>query len=307
MATGACGRLRGGFLPIGGSRPSEPITGTLWVEKCAATKRGTQLALEVAGRGWTWVSREEEAAGAAFELNQYVRFGFSMRVHGAIDAAYEPHVFTLWFTPDGAPDVAFQPIGGVNVESEGLWSDVVGGIASAFAQSPEQRAGTKVKLTGRQMLEAQLSKGIAVTANLCTGNVQTGFGHPEAGKMLEPGATRSEDLAVVHSTGFLLRGPLTVVPTKIAMRMVRGGIASTLVCQKDAIALADAFLEQRSFPAVRAVKGVQFRTTGTLRVPSGGCPLVQVIRPIEAAKEPAHVKVSATGLAARIPPLVRCD
>lgn len=305
----ACGKLRNTFRPIGGG-PDAPVTGTMWIEECEAFEHGTTVTLQLAGRGWRWVSRSARSAGAEFELQDYVRFTFSVQVRGAIDIAYAPkrRVFTAWFTPSRPPEATFEPIGKVDVDTEDMWSDVVGALASTFSSSPGERAGDKVSTQGRQQLEKQFTQGIAVTIDLCSGHVRTGFGHPEVGDMLGPPASIREQVAVVYPGGLLLHGPL-LLPKRGIVVQARGGgaLVSELVCAEEAVKLAKASLAGAALPRVRTIASTTVRTRAVLDAPAAtSCPVVHVLRPLATTTSGTQVTYQVSELAAHLPPLATC-
>jgi hypothetical protein len=123
----ACGMLRGGFHGL--RAPNDPgvVVGVLWLRGCDITSSGVHLTFHITGNGWIWVDQTRGKHGGTFVVRQYVRFSVETTIQGTLDLAYarEPHVVSLWFTPDRAPEVAFSTIGAVDVDSDGVWSSVL--------------------------------------------------------------------------------------------------------------------------------------------------------------------------------------
>jgi hypothetical protein len=295
----ACDQLRGMFRPIRASDADDgPITGTAWLQECQAIPRGTEITLQLAGRGWRWVSRDSEAAGADFAVDTYVRFTFSVELRGPLDAAYAPdsHVFSLWFTPDGTPKTTFEPIGEVDVDRDGLWSSVVGGLATIVGSSPEDRAGDKVSDEGQTAFAKQFAKGISVTIDLCSGEVRSDLAQAPKGEMIGPRAKSRTERASVYPGGVLLHGPV-LLPSKGLDASTGDGVKSQLVCAKDAAKLAQAFIDDRPLPSVSTADE------------DASCPLVHVLRgpasdEVAGAVDGSYQISEAT---LRLPKLASCD
>lgn len=290
-----CDRLRGGLRPIGGH--GEPVTGVTWLEECDAFGHDTTLTLQLAGKGWRWLGRESEKAGAEFKLDEYLRFTFAVEMKGQIDVAYEPaqHVFTLWFTPSGPPRTTFEPHGDVEVHNEGLWSDVVASVASAVGASPEERAQEKVHQQGRRSFEQKFAQGLAVTVDLCSGHARSGLGHPAAGEMVGASDPVHPQTAELHRDGLLFRGPLTMPPWWMNVRSQDEGVTSELVCQDDATRLVKAYLDGSPLPHVEPQQ------------PGASCKLVHVLRAGPGMKDGATVTYDVTELVADLRPLATCN
>jgi hypothetical protein len=294
----ACGQLRGMFRPIRASDADDsPITGTAWLQECQTIPRGTDITLQLAGRGWRWVSRDSEAAGATFEVDTYVRFTFSVELRGPLDVAYSPdsHVFTLWFTPDGTPRTTFEPIGDVDVDRDGLWSSVVGGLATIAGSSPEDRAGDKVSDEGQSAFAKEFAKGISVTIDLCSGEVRSDLTHARKGEMIGPRSKSRTERARLQPGGIVLHGPV-LLPSKGLDASTGKGARSQLVCAKDAEKLAQAFIDDTPLPTVSTADE------------DASCSLVHVLRgpaSDETGAVDASYQISEATL--RLPKLARCE
>lgn len=308
-AARACKRLEGTFRPLTGSGEGGPVAGALWIEDCRDTETDTRVRLELSGRGWLWLARHKEKAGADFSLSQYARFRVSVTLQGTIDAAYaaREHIATVWFTPSGPPEVTFEPIGQLEVDSEGLWSSVVSGLASAFGRSPEQRARGKLATRGEQRFQGRFAEGIAATVDLCSGRVETGLGHPPQGQMLEAGTSDMPVEAVLHPQGLLLSGPHEPSggPLTFAIDVAEGGrVRAQLVCQDQAAALADAFLAGKKLPEVEALAAEVVAGRAELQTRGRGCPVVLATRP--AASAPVRFRIRRPSATSSREPLATC-
>lgn len=281
----ACDRLEGSFRGLRtGAAADAPVTGILWVEGCEVTADGTDVAMMLTGRGWRWVERTSEKAGAEFAVAEYVRFAVDVEVRGTLDVAYAPasHIATLWFTPSGTPDVQFRPIGDVTVAEIGAWSEIVGAAADVFGASPAARAEEQVEQQGEQGFEERFAEGLAATVDLCTGAVEVGFGHPEQGQMLTPSIPPDAPTpARVRPGGVLLDGPHPAGSTV----HVTGDVRARLLCHDTAAKLAAGFAEDGTIPDVRALVTQEVRGEATLHAEEASCPVVLAVQPLGAPAE----------------------
>ncbi|MCW8195602.1 hypothetical protein F6455_12460 [Proteobacteria bacterium 005FR1] len=286
-----CERIRGNFrtLMSKGRDKEERASGTMWIRECSAEVNGKQLALTLGGQGWRYIYRQKERAAAEFEVSQYETFEVDVQVEGEINARYQPdtETFTLWFNPVMQPQVDFKPMGEVEVESEGLWSSVVGGIASAVMQSPESVAYEQFRSMGRKRFEERFAKGYTAELNFCTGRLHTGFGVEDAGQPAanEPAtdgeATGDWVQAIMHPEGFILDGPEDVDPGKFEVVVESDvPVQASLVCDRQADRLARSYLETRELPNVPVLQSAIVKGSERLRVGEDvHCPVTLALRP----------------------------
>ena len=134
-ASKACTMIRGQFRPLRDPQRPTIVTGIFWIRACDITQTGTKVTFQLTGDGWQWADQKTKKAGGTFAVRQHVRFHVTSRLPGALDIAYAqgPHVVSIWFTPSATPEVKVTTIGGIDVDEQGLWSSVVGGVSSVFA------------------------------------------------------------------------------------------------------------------------------------------------------------------------------
>ena len=287
----ACAMIRGGFHGLRAAEHPEVVTGVLWIRECQITNVGARVTFRIAGNGWSWIEETQSKAGGTFAVRQYVRFSIAATIRGALDLAYDrsTHVASVWFTPDKAPEVSFKTIGGIDVDSEGVWSSVVGALGTAFSTSPEDAALELAKSQGTQDLNAQLANGFAVTINLCTGLRRVHIGRPPRGEMgvADLGHTRHV-FVELEPDGIMLSGPqLAGDGMSLRATASRGAVKLSLVCAKHAATIASDFMEGRIRSNVPTLGSVEVRTQARLEIEPTTCPVVVVVTPLE--KAPARV------------------
>jgi hypothetical protein len=305
----ACAKVRGYMIALA-PPGSKVATGSMVIDRCEGSQRGSHLRLQIGGLGWQWVQQRKEKAGADFALRQYAAFSFGAALEGAVDIAYHPgkKVVTLWFTPTQTPQVDVDPRGDLDVDEEGLWSSVVGGLASAFLSSPEEQAAGELEKKGGQEMRTMLAQGFAVTADLCTGVVTADLKRPPPGEMIpKRRPTDTPRRGRLEPGGLILVGPHA--PGKRMSLTVEidgsGVVAVDLLCQAEAERLARQFADTGSISAPdRPLLSRVITGRAQLRLKSARCPVVVATRGLGV---PADVIYSWE----RIPadsgkPLLRC-
>lgn len=303
-----CDRMRNRFRTLStGSRENQPASsGTLWIEDCTANTEGTRLAISLGGQGWRWIYRIEEQAGAEFEMSQYAAFAVDVSLEGEIDAAYDPdqEVFTFWYRPSSEPDVNFRPLGDVEVDTEGLWSSVVGGAASLFSRSPSARAREQIQTEGRKTFKERFGEGYTAKLDFCTGELDTGFGlngeESEDGTVDSEQASAGDDEqgpegtpAYMHPGGLILDGPHDVDPAEFSVSVESDSpLEAALICESEATRVARSFLDNRQgeeLPEVEALSStlVQGETQLRLQQSFVSCPVVVAFRASPGSPEQA--------------------
>jgi len=283
----ACAMIRGGFHGLRASEHPDVVTGVLWIRECQITNVGPRVKFRIAGNGWSWIDETSSKAGGTFAVRQYVRFSIAATIRGELDIAYDrsAHVASLWFTPDKAPEVDFKTIGGIDVDSKGVWSSVVGALGTAFASSPEDAALELATSQGTQDLSAKLDNGLAVTINLCTGLTRVHLGRPAKGEMgiADVGETRRV-FVELEPDGVMLIGPQAAGDgMTLRATATRGAVKLSLVCAKHAATVASEFMEGRTKSNVPTLGSVEVRTQARLAIEPTTCPVVVVVSPLEHA------------------------
>lgn len=308
-AARTCDRLRDSFRPLVVAGAEPRVAGTLWIERCRDTVTGDKVALELGGRGWLWVSQEQVTAGTGFAVTQNVRFRTTVAVTGTLDAAYAPekHIATVWFTPEGTPDVSFEAIGDIAVDQESLWSAVLGTLAAAVTSSPESRAAVAIAARGRETFQEAFVIGIAATVDLCSGEVVTDLAHPAEGEMIDLEPALPPIQAALHSRGLLIFGPFdTAGGLKMVVDVSGGGqVGAQLMCREQATALASAYLEDRPPPPVETVASGLVAGRAELSAAETVCPAYLAVRS-GSATAPVNVSIAVIGKQPKREPLATC-
>jgi hypothetical protein len=282
----ACTLIRGLFRGLRDSKRPDVVTGIIWIRDCRITADGTRVTFALSANGWQWVAEEKEKAGATFEVRDHVRFEVEAKIPGALDIGYsrKTHVASLWFTPTRAPEVRFTPVGRLEVDEQGTWSEIFGALSSVVGMSPEEKATDQADDKGTDRFRRQLGDGLSATIDLCSGVRRDGPGRPGNGTMVprDIGETRRIP-AELHENGLAVFGPHEAKDgMTIHVRARDGAVRVELMCQDDGEALAEAFVHGRPLPAVRALATRDVHDKATLKVKSARCPLHVVARPITA-------------------------
>lgn len=287
----ACDRMRGKFRTIKseGRDKRESASGTLWIRECSASSEGDRLSLSLGGQGWRWIYRQKERVGAEFEVSQYGTFKVDVAVTGNMDAHYDPQAqqVSVWFRPVSEPEVSFTPLGQVDVETEGFWSSVVGGMASLVMQSPESQAYQQFQSMGRKRFGERFSQGYTAQLDFCTGRLRTGFGldGKNQSQGQDPGGTVSSATeAFMHPDGLIIDGPFDIDPNKFQVTVQTDRpVQAQLVCAQQAEKLAEAFLEKQRFPEISTLTGTRVEKEESLHVEEQivHCPVALVLSAVE--------------------------
>jgi hypothetical protein len=287
----ACAMIRGGFHGLRAPEHPEVVTGVLWIRECQISNVGPRVTFVIKGNGWSWIEKSQSKAGGTFDVRQYVRFSIAATIRGEVDIAYDrsAHVASLWFTPDKAPEVSFKTIGGIDVDSKGVWSSVVGAIGSALSTSPEDAALDVARSQGTRDLSTQLADGFAVTINLCTGLRRFRIGRPPRGEMGAASVGETRRVFVeVEPEGVILTGPQLAGDGMTLRATATGGAAKlSLVCAKHAATVANEFLDGRARSKVPTLGSVEVRDQARLAIEPTICPVVVVVSAL--GNKPARV------------------
>ncbi|HSS00806.1 MAG TPA: hypothetical protein VLM79_27300 [Kofleriaceae bacterium] len=280
----ACTMIKGQFRPLRAPDRREVVTGILWIRECSIQQSGTKVTFHLAGNGWQWADQTKRKAGGTFVLRQYVKFGVTVELPGTLDIAYDDgsHVVSLWFSPQAAPDIRFEPVGDLDVDKKGLWSSVIGGVSSLFASSPEHQAEGEAKKQGTHQFENELADGMAVTINLCTGLSRFNLGRPAKGAMQAPDAGETHKVPIeLQPGGLMVFGP-QLAPDGMTIQVAarQGAVRMAMACADQAEKVAESFI---AGPAGEApyLTTADVRTTARLHVPAQRCPVVVLAKSLE--------------------------
>jgi hypothetical protein len=309
-STKACALIEHQFRPLRDKDHPAIANGVLWIRGCKITHRGTAVDFELSGSGWTWAEQVKKQAGAKFAVHQYVRFDVDAVLKGAIDVAYdrETHIASMWFSPSGEPEVKFQPVGDFEVDRKGVWSSIVGGIATVVGQDPDRTGVKEAGKVGTKQMTGQLADGLSMTVDLCTGLPRLSLGRPPKGQMGPADAGETRHVAIeIHEGGMMVFQP-QLAPHGMSVKVdAKGPVHIGLACQKQAEQAAGEFLAGKptttTYLAQKIVTG-----TETLAVGAQDCPVIVIATSaspddvaFDYARPPTETARSAGG------PLIACE
>lgn len=281
----ACTMMKGVFRGLRDADRPAVTTGVLWIRDCKLTNDGAKLVLRLVGSGWQFIDQKKKQAGGTFVVHQYVKFDVVATIPGMLDTAYDQrtHVASLWFSPSGTPEVAFTPITKVGVDTKGAWSTMIGAVSSVVGQAPDKQGKTEAKKQGRAQFVSELSKGLSVTANLCTGLSRFTLGRPPKGELGPADVVETTDAKVeLQPGGVMVFGP-QLAPEGMSMHVdTTGPIEVGIACQKAGESFASAFLGDSTHEA-EAIKTAVIDKSGDLKIPAQRCPVVVVARSVAPA------------------------
>lgn len=282
----ACELMRGQFRPLRAPDRPDVVTGVMWIRDCKVSSVGTKVTLSLAGNGWQWADQQQHKALATFAIRQYVKFAMTASLAGALDIAYAPtdHIVSLWFTPSAAPAVTFTPLGDIDVDRKGVWSAVVGAVASVFGKSPERLASGEAKEQGGDQLEKQLADGLSITIDLCTGLSRFHLGREPKGALNKPDAGETKNVPIELQPGALMIfGPQLAgeVGFTANVNAPTGALHVALACADQADRLAAAYVSGQPLPSIETLAAKDIRGKGVLSVRHAACPVTLIARPLD--------------------------
>jgi len=277
-----CKEVRNSFHSLRSSDAPDTVTGDLWIRECDIESHGTRLKLHFAGDGWQRVDQSTKKLGAEFSVNEYVRFHASATLEGTLDLAYEPktHIATLWFKPTRPPDVTFEPLGKVQVDEHGLWSSIVGGIATVVGKAPGKEARKQVEQQGQQSFASKLDDGMTVTFNACSGSTRSQFGllPPGTEAPLDVGDTTKVEVELKRG-GILVFGPeYATKPISIDVRAASGPVHVEAACLDETEKLAKAYVAGEPLPQIKTIAAAQVSGHRQLALAKPRCPFAVIAR-----------------------------
>lgn len=278
----ACREVRNTFHSLRSSDAPNTVTGDLWIRECNIESHGTQLKFHFAGDGWQRVDQSTKKLGATFSVNEYVRFHASATLEGTLDLAYDPktHIATLWFRPTRPPAVTFEPAGKVKVDEHGLWSSIIGGIASAIGKAPEKEASKQVEQQGQQSFASKLDDGMTVTFNACSGSTRSQFGllAPGAEAPLDVGDTTRVEVELKRG-GVLVFGPeYATRPVSIDVRASSGPVHVAAACLGEVEKLTTAYVADQPLPDIATIAAAEVTGHRQLALAKPRCPYAVILR-----------------------------
>ena len=278
----ACKEVRNTFHSLRSSDSPDTVTGDLWISECNIESHGTHLKFHFGGDGWQRVDQSTKKLGAKFSVNEYVRFHASAMLEGTLDLAYEPktHIATLWFKPTRSPDVKFEPVGNVDVDAHGLWSSIIGGIATAVGKAPAKEARKQVEQLGQQSFASKLDDGMTVTFNACSGSTRSQFGllPPGTEAPLDVGDTTKVEVELKRG-GVLIFGPeYATRPVSIDVRATSGPVHVEAACLDQTEKLTKAYVAGEPLPQIETIAAAQVTGHRQLALARPRCPFAVIAR-----------------------------
>lgn len=242
---------------------------------------GTNVTFTLGGVGWQWADKSQKKGGGTFDVHEYVKFRVKATLRGSLDIAYArgDHVVSLWFTPAAAPEIAFEPIGDVDVDEKGLWSSVVGGISTLIGNSPDEIGEKQAKKEGTQQFAKELADGTTVAIDLCSGYQRFTLGRPPKGQLgaPEPGESHRRQIEI-RPGGLMVFGPY-LAPHGMTVSLHAGGpLRAGLACEDDIAAATDAFVAERAQPAIPTLAQTVVGSSGTLKTGPQTCRVALVVK-----------------------------
>jgi hypothetical protein len=282
----ACELVKGQFRPLRAPDRPDVVTGIMWIRECKVSNIGTKVTVALSGNGWQWADQQQHKAGGSFAIQQYVKFAMTATIPGTLDIAYAPgdHIVSLWFTPATPPEVTFTPVGDIDVDKKGLWSSVVGTVASLFGQSPEHMAKGEAKEQGGHELEKQLADGLSITINLCTGLSRFHLGREPKGELNKPDAGETKKVPIeLQPNALMVFGPQPVGEAGFTANVdaPSGVVHAVLACADQVDALAAAYVAGQPLPAIGTLATKDIRGKGTLRIARASCPVALTVQELD--------------------------
>jgi hypothetical protein len=188
----------------------------------------------------------------------------------------------MWFTPQGTPEIKFETVGGVDVDSKGAWSSVIGALGGVFADSPDEVGADEAKKQGKGEFQKQLADGLAVTINLCTGLARFNLGREPKGHMQPADVGETKRVPVeIQPGGVMIAGPqLATHGMTVHAETTQGAVRMTMVCAKDADSVAASFVAGADPSRGPVLGSVDVRGKAKLHIKPASCPVVVVTSPL---------------------------
>jgi hypothetical protein len=322
-----CETLQGRLIPLqepdapaGADAGLAPAIGRLWVESCTADRRGSQLAIELSGRGWTWADeRRGGPLGSSFSVRGFLRFRTQVSVEGEVDLGYsEDHrLVSLWFSPTGSPTAQMTLLGEIPVQAQGGWSGIIGTVGEILGGPLSQQARPVVSQYGSALISRRLGRGITATTDLCSGQPDVIIGPLADGQRPRRPYPDDGTIWLSNERVRLFRGGIDVSgPWSPGSRGLRVDVESEggpqfearLLCQEQAHRVLEAYLEGRPSAVTSTI---QRRTVGQGRserfdISGSSCPVMLVLTPVPQQTEPAELRLRVVDPDVEAQPLVEC-
>lgn len=309
-----CPKLIGSYLGLPGESDAHgPASGTVasvgrwWIRRCEARTVGDRLELSIGGSGWTWIDRET----SGFRVRQYLLFDASASLGADVTVGYDRarRVASLWMTPAAGVQANITPRGLVNVEPQGFFASVLGGVAAVTGNSVSDRARTQAAELGSTQLRERLGAGFTMTVALERRQVDFMVGALQRGEVPErpyPAAEGGPWLVNQRSSvwpgGLDVVGPVDVAQGALGMDLTLeegDGVVVRAVCAEPLTRYFDTrFRDPAATPAAPAGEVLAELTQGArerhIALPSqvagAACPMVLTLSTRGASPLPARLR-----------------
>lgn len=317
----ACEVLRDRFVPLPEHRPPatrRPRTvGRLWVSDCNVTREGDALRVHLEGRGWQWADEIRAGPlGSSFSVRGTVRFEATIDLFGELDLRYDEPTrrAQVIVTPREGARVRVSPIGSVPVAPSGGWSGLVGGLGGLIGLSPQAQAREQLEAQGAARIRAQLARGVTLTFDLCTGQLDPvlgalGEGEAPPAPPYPQGRWIDNAETVVHPGALDVAGPFEVEGGALLLEAERldGPAPELLVlCRSDAALLAASFLASGRARASSAASRTTLSSPARVDLSGSGCEAPHVVL-LSSGGSAARVRYRVIDPEAEAEALVSCD
>lgn len=241
-----------------------PSVGSFWIRSCSTTQIDPQhMRVAISGIGWRWLSRKKTAVGAEFELDENVKFEVDISTTGTVDLAYdqEEKIVTGYLVPTDSVDVTIAVTGDLDIETDEIWSSIVGTAAEVAGAAPKQKAEKAIKKKGGRQLRSRLTHGMTVIIDLCTGQQYTKMGTFPAGQLPQSAFDEPEmnfqanSPATLYPNSMVMVGPFATRKPLIAYVEVDSGgpVEAGWLCSYNAEKIAEAYVRNDSLPDVKPI------------------------------------------------------
>lgn len=313
-----CEDARSDFQGLASASSDDIIEGRLFVQRCDARRDKDELKIDASGRGWRWIQRKTEKLEGTFQVDQYVRFKADGAARGKLDWDYvEPaHLLHIWFEPTAPAKVNIVPTSKVDVQPQSTWASLLGAATDLLGKSPDEKATQQVKTKGSKEGKQKIEEGYSFTFDLCTGQRYHDMGRVAPGDIpSKPVPARTHiwlqnQKVRVYPEGLDLAGPFDVPGGRVEIEIsVEEGSSLTakLICDQDAMKIAQAFLDDKKPPNVSALAEAVIKkgNAGHLEGDTSQCPAV-LMTTTPKGKGPALFRYMARGANANVNPMADC-
>jgi hypothetical protein len=309
-----CPKLLGSYVGLPGESDARGLAagatasvGRWWIRRCEARTVGDRMELSIGGSGWTWIDRE----AGGFRVRQYLLFDASASLGADVTVGYDRarRVASLWMTPAAGVQATITPRGLVNVEPQGFFASVLGGVAAATGASVSERARTQAAELGSTQLRDRLGAGFTMTVGLERRQVDFMVGALQRGEVPErPYPAAEGGPWLVNQRSMVWPGGLDVVGPVDASQAALGldvtleegdGVVIRAVCAEPLTRYFDArFRDPVAVPAAPSGEALAELTQGSrerhitlpAQVAGSPCPLVLTFSTRAGSALPARMR-----------------